>query len=107
MLSPYQVLDLTDHGALICGQILGDLGANVILVEPPGGAAARKVGPFCGDKPDVNQSLNFWALNRNKRSITIDLESEAGRENLLQLVKTADILIESFSPGYLDRQGLG
>src|ERR1700687_3920032 len=100
MLSPYRVLDLTDHGALICGQILGDLGADVILVEPPEGAAARKVGPFCGDQPDVNQSLDFWAFNRNKRSITIDIETTRGRESLLQLAKTADFLIESFAPGY-------
>jgi crotonobetainyl-CoA:carnitine CoA-transferase CaiB-like acyl-CoA transferase len=107
MLSPYRVLDLTDDGALICGQILGDLGADVILVEPPGGVRARTKGPFCGDTHDLNRSLDFWAFNRNKRSLAIDLESEAGRENLLQLVKTADILIESFSPGYLDRLGLG
>jgi crotonobetainyl-CoA:carnitine CoA-transferase CaiB-like acyl-CoA transferase len=99
MLGPYRVLDLTDEGALICGQVLGDFGADVILVEPPGGVSARKIGPFRGDERNVYQSLNFWALNRNKRSITIDLESSAGRENLLQLVNTADILIESFSPG--------
>ena len=107
MLSPYRVLDLTDEGALICGQVLGDFGADVILVEPPGGVSARKIGPFRGDEKNVDQSLNFWALNRNKRSITIDLESSTGRENLLQLVNTADILIESFSPGYMDRLGLG
>ena len=107
MLSPYRVLDLTDEGAIICGQILGDLGADVILVEPPGGVRARAIGPFCGDEPNVNQSLNFWALNRNKRSITIDLETAAGKESLLQLVKTADILVESFAPGHLDRLGLG
>jgi crotonobetainyl-CoA:carnitine CoA-transferase CaiB-like acyl-CoA transferase len=107
MLSPYRVLDLTDEGALICGQVLGDLGADVILVEPPGGLKARKVGPFCGDAHDGNRSLNFWALNRNKRGITLDLETEAGRESLHELVKTADFLIESYAPGYLDRLGLG
>jgi crotonobetainyl-CoA:carnitine CoA-transferase CaiB-like acyl-CoA transferase len=107
MLSPYRVLDLTDEGALLCGQILGDLGADVILVEPRGGVKARNVGPFCGSEHNPNRSLNFWALNRNKRSITIDLESAAGRQNLLELVKTADILVESFAPGYLDRLGLG
>jgi crotonobetainyl-CoA:carnitine CoA-transferase CaiB-like acyl-CoA transferase len=107
MLSPYRVLDLTDEGALICGQILGDLGADVILVEPPGGVKARTIGPFRGDEHTVNQSLNFWALNRNKRSIIIDLETAAGRESLLELAKTADILLESFDPGHLDRLGLG
>jgi crotonobetainyl-CoA:carnitine CoA-transferase CaiB-like acyl-CoA transferase len=107
MLSPYRVLDLTDEGALICGQILGDLGADVILVEPPGGVNARNLGPFCGDQHNLDRSLNFWALNRNKRSVTVDLETAAGRENLLQLVKTADILVESFAPRYLDQLGLG
>jgi crotonobetainyl-CoA:carnitine CoA-transferase CaiB-like acyl-CoA transferase len=107
MLSPYRVLDLTDEGNLICGQILGDLGADVILVEPPGGAKARTVGPFCGNEPNPDRSLNFWALNRNKRSLTIDLETAAGRERLLELVKTADILLESFAAGHLDRLGLG
>ncbi len=107
MLSPYRVLDLTDEGNLICGQILGDLGADVILVEPPGGVRARAVGPFCGNEANPNQSLNFWALNRNKRSLTIDLETAAGRERLLELVKTADILLESFAAGHLDRLGLG
>jgi crotonobetainyl-CoA:carnitine CoA-transferase CaiB-like acyl-CoA transferase len=107
MLSPYRVLDLTDEGALICGQILGDLGADVILVEPPGGVKARAIGPFCGNEHNVNKSLNFWALNRNKRSIIIDLETAAGREILLQLVKTADVLVESFAPDHLDRLSLG
>src|SRR5215472_3839473 len=107
MLSPYRVLDLTDEGAMICGQILGDLGADVILVEPPAGVQARRIGPYADDLPEVNRSLNFWSLNRNKRSITIDLNASSGRENLLQLVKTSDFLIESFAPGHLDSLGLG
>src|SRR5258706_5280282 len=107
MLSPYRVLDLADEGALICGQILGDLGADVILIEPPGGVKARRIGPFRADGHDPNQSLNFWGLNRNKRGITLDIETTDGREKLLQLAKTADILIESFAPGHMDRWGLG
>jgi crotonobetainyl-CoA:carnitine CoA-transferase CaiB-like acyl-CoA transferase len=75
MLNPYRVLDLTDEGALICGQILGDLSADVILVEPPGGAHARQIGPFADDDRDVNRSLNFWSLNRNKRGIIIDVQT--------------------------------
>jgi crotonobetainyl-CoA:carnitine CoA-transferase CaiB-like acyl-CoA transferase len=107
MLSPYRVLDLTDEGALIGGQILADLGADVILVEPPGGVTARSIGPFAGDEHDGNKSLNFWALNRNKRSITIDLETPAGRETLRKLVTTADVLIEFGPPERLERLGLG
>jgi crotonobetainyl-CoA:carnitine CoA-transferase CaiB-like acyl-CoA transferase len=92
---------------MICGQILGDLGADVILVEPSAGAQARRIGPFADDLTEINRSLNFWSLNRNKRSITIDLNVSSGRESLLQLVKTSDFLIESFTPGYLDGLGLG
>jgi crotonobetainyl-CoA:carnitine CoA-transferase CaiB-like acyl-CoA transferase len=68
---------------------------------------ARAVGPFVGDERDLNKSLNFWALNRNNRSITLDLGVSADRKSLLELVKTADVLIESFAPGHLDRLGLG
>ena len=107
MLSQYRILDLSDRGAMICGQILGDLGADVILVEPPGGAQARRIGPFVDDQPDINRSLNFWSLNRNKRSITIDLQAAAGKERMVQLVKTSDVLVESFAPGHLDRLDLG
>src|SRR5438093_12137435 len=105
MLGPYRVLDLTDGGALFCGQILADLGADVIAVEPPGGSTARRIGPFAGDTPDPNRSLWWWAFSRNKRSVTIDLETEEGRGHLRRLVEGADCLIESFTPGYLD--GLG
>src|SRR5215469_1998374 len=107
MLSPYRVVDLTDQGAMLCGQILGDLGADVILVEPSAGAQARRIGPYLDDLPEVNRSLNFWSLNRNKRSIALDLNTSTGKENLLRLVKTSDFLIESFAPGHLNELGLG
>jgi len=107
MLSPYRVVDLTDEGAMICGQILGDLGADVILLEPSAGAQARQIGPYVDALVEENRSLNFWSLNRNKRSVTLDLTTSSGRENLLRLVKTSDFLIESFTPGYLDNLGLG
>lgn len=107
MLSPYRVLDLTDEGALLCGQILGDLGADVIVIEPPDGARARKLGPFRKGERHPDRSLNWWSLNRNKRGVTLDVESDAGREQLRTLVAGADFLLESFAPGYLDRLGLG
>ncbi len=107
MLGRYRVLDLTDEGALICGQILADLGADVILVEPPGGVKSRAVGPFAGDEPDANKSLDFWALNRNKRGVTLDLETPVGREDLLELVKTADVLVGLGPAGRLEQLGLG
>ena len=79
MLSPYRVLDLTDEWGLLCGQILADLGADVIAVEPPGGSTARRLGPFAGGEADPERSLHWWAYARNKRSIALDLQTEAGR----------------------------
>jgi crotonobetainyl-CoA:carnitine CoA-transferase CaiB-like acyl-CoA transferase len=107
MLSPYRVLDLTDEGALLCGQILGDLGADVIVAEPPSGARARTLGPFRHGERHPNSSLTWWSLNRNKRAVTLDLQSDAGREQLRALVRTSDFLLESYAPGYLDGLGLG
>src|SRR5438105_1434427 len=107
MLEPYRVLDLTDECGLLCGQILAALGADVIAFEPPGGSSARRAGPFLGDSGDPNESLYWWAYNRNKRGVTLDIETEAGRAGLRELVRGADFLIESFEPGYLDALGLG
>ena len=107
MLSPYRVLDLTDGTSSICGQMLADLGADVVLVEPPAGAATRGLAPFYADRRDPNASLAFWAVNRNKRSVALDLEDEAGRADLLRLLEGADVLVESLPPGTLAERGLG
>jgi crotonobetainyl-CoA:carnitine CoA-transferase CaiB-like acyl-CoA transferase len=107
MLSPYRVLDLTNERGLLCGQILGDLGADVVKVEPPGGSPARRVGPFCVDEPLPDRSLYWWAYNRNKRSITLNLDIAAGRAILKRLVHTTHFYIESESPGYMAERGLG
>jgi crotonobetainyl-CoA:carnitine CoA-transferase CaiB-like acyl-CoA transferase len=107
VLSPFRVLDLTDGSSLLCGQILGDLGADVIIVEPPEGASLRREYPFLDGQPDPDRSLAFWALNRNKRSVTLDIASEEGRQRMKGLVRTADFLLESFEPGHLDALGLG
>src|SRR5262249_22303972 len=107
MLSPYRVIDLSDERGQLCGQILADLGADVILVEPPGGSRARMLGPFYKDDPHPNQSLNFWAFNRNKRSVTLDLDTDDDRQRLKQLAASADFLVESAGPGYLAQRGLG
>jgi crotonobetainyl-CoA:carnitine CoA-transferase CaiB-like acyl-CoA transferase len=107
VLSPFRVLDLTDYGALVCGQILGDLGADVIVVEPREGARLRSHGPFAGNDRGPNASLAWWSVNRNKRGITLDIESPEGRKRLLALAATSHILFESFAPGYLDTLGLG
>jgi len=107
MLSPYRVLDLTDEKGFLCGKILGDLGADVIKIERPGGDPARKIGPFYRDVPDPEKSLYWFAYNNNKRGITLNIETADGCELFKRLVKTADIVIESFAPGYMDDLGLG
>jgi benzylsuccinate CoA-transferase BbsE subunit len=94
MLSSYQVLDLTDGRAQLAGHILRQLGAEVILVEPPGGSAARAVGPFAGDQPGPERSLRFWAHNRGKKSVVLDLDDAADADRFLGLVRRADVVIE-------------
>jgi crotonobetainyl-CoA:carnitine CoA-transferase CaiB-like acyl-CoA transferase len=107
VLSSYRVLDLTTERGLLCGQLLGDMGADVIKVEPPGGSSARNIGPFFNDQPHQDRSLYWWAYNRNKRSITLDLEKVRGREIFRKLVARADFLIESNNPRYFAERGLG
>jgi crotonobetainyl-CoA:carnitine CoA-transferase CaiB-like acyl-CoA transferase len=107
MLSCYRVLDLTNERGFICGKALSDLGADVIKIERPGGDPARSIGPYYRDTAHPEKSLYWFAFNGNKRSITLDIERTDGQEILKKLVKTADVLIESFEPGYMDRQGLG
>ena len=107
MLSPYRVLDLTTERGLLCGQLLGDMGADVIKVEPPGGSPARGLGPFLNDQPHPDRSLYWWAYNRNKRSITLDIDRPEGRELLKRLVAGSDFLLESFNPGEMAARGLG
>ncbi|MFN8616854.1 MAG: CoA transferase [Dehalococcoidia bacterium] len=107
MLSPYRVIDLTDERGQLCAQILGDLGAEVVLVEPPGGSSSRRMPPFAGDAQDPEQSLWFWSYNRGKRSVIADVETSEGQARIRELAASADFLIESFAPGYLDGLGLG
>src|ERR1700733_3434369 len=85
--------------------LLGDLGARVIKVERPGGDDARGYGPPFLDHSEGRDSAYFFSVNRNKESIVLDLHSEPDREVFLALVARADVLIENFRPGTLDRLG--
>jgi benzylsuccinate CoA-transferase BbsE subunit len=107
MLSCYRILDLTDYRAFICGRALSDFGAEVIKIERPGGDPSRFRGPFYKDDPDPEKNLWWFAFNANKKGITLDIETEAGKDLFKKLVKTADAVLESFVPGYLDSLGLG
>jgi crotonobetainyl-CoA:carnitine CoA-transferase CaiB-like acyl-CoA transferase len=107
LLAPYRVLDLTDELGFLCGKILGDLGADVIKIERPGGDPARRLGPFFKDKPDPEKSLYWFGFNNNKRGITLDLKSAKGRKLFSRLAAKADFVIETFTPGYLDKLKIG
>jgi benzylsuccinate CoA-transferase BbsE subunit len=107
MLSPYRVLDLTNERGFLTGKLLGDLGADVIKIEKPQGDPARRLGPFYHDIPHPEKSLYWMGFNSNKRGITLNIETADGKEIFKKLCKTADIVIESFDPGYMDKLGLG
>jgi len=106
MLTGFRVLDLTTELGLLCAKILGDLGADVIKIEKPGGDPARRRGPFYRGMADPEKSLFWYALNANKRGITLNLESRDGREIFRRLAETADCVIESFPAGYMKDLGL-
>ena len=107
MLSPYRALDLTDQKGFLCGRALADLGADVIKIEPPAGDPSRNIGPFYHDIPDSERSLYWFAYNSGKRGVTLNIGTSDGKEIFKKLVQTADFVIESFAPGYLESLGLG
>jgi crotonobetainyl-CoA:carnitine CoA-transferase CaiB-like acyl-CoA transferase len=107
MLSCYRILDLTTEKAFMCGRALSDWGAEVIKIEPPGGDPSRFRGLFPDDIPDPEKNLTWLAFNANKKSVALDITTPEGKELFLKLVKTADAVLESYAPGYLDKLGLG
>jgi crotonobetainyl-CoA:carnitine CoA-transferase CaiB-like acyl-CoA transferase len=106
-LEGYRVLDLTDDKGFICGKMFADLGMDVIKVEKPGGDPGRWLGPFYQNQVDPQKSLLWFAHNSSKRSITLDITSEEGRDIFFTLVNKADFVIESFQPGHMAALGLG
>jgi crotonobetainyl-CoA:carnitine CoA-transferase CaiB-like acyl-CoA transferase len=107
LLGPYRVLDLSDERGTLCGQILASMGADVIKIEPPRGAPLRGRAPFYRDTPGIENSLAWWALEANKRSLTLDIEQAQGQALLRRFAQSADFLIESFEPGFTASLGLG
>ena len=103
-LSSMRVLDVCQVMAgPFCCMLLGDLGADVIKVEPPEGDQARRAMGF---KLKGDDSLGFLNMNRNKRSITLDLKSEAGRNVFFRLAETADVIVENYRPGAMKKLGV-
>jgi benzylsuccinate CoA-transferase BbsE subunit len=106
-LNGLRVLDLTNERGVYCTKLMADLGADVIRVEDPKGRGIRDFAPFYHGQRDPNKSLYFWHYNTSKRSVTLDVSAPRGREAFLRLVDTADVLVESFDPGYMASLGLG
>lgn len=107
-LSDLRVVDLSnDIAGAFCSKLFADFGADVIKVEPPSGDPTRSLGPFPGSNSDPEASGMFIYLNANKRGITLNLESERGRSLAADLVANADIVVENFAPGAMERMGLG
>lgn len=107
LLKPYRVLDLTGPLGYSCGKTLGDLGADVIKIEPPQGDPWRQKAPLAKSPTGSTENLDWLAYNANKRGITINLESPAGRDEFRTLVSKVDFVLESFPPGTMDAWGLG
>src|SRR5579875_1821403 len=112
MLTGIRVLEIGDETAEYAGLLLAGLGAEVVKLEPPEGSASRRIGPFFEDRPGPERSLHFWAYNRNKKSVVLDLGEAEGCKHLLRLLAGADVLLDASAGGVnaalgLDREALG
>lgn len=104
LLSGIRVIDVATSRAELAGRTLAELGAEVIKLEPPEGAAARRLPPF---DQVTGESLYWAAVGRGKQSVTLDPCDPANRQRILDLVREADVFIESFDPGVMTGMGLG
>ena len=105
-LDDIRVLELAGEPGWYCGKLLAELGADVIKIEPPGGDPGRRIGPFYHDEIDPEKSLYFFAQNTSKRSITLDIAAADGQALFRRLAASADVVIETFPPGFLQTLGL-
>ena len=106
VLGGIRILDLSGLAGQYAGRLLADLGAEVIKIEPPGGDPVRFLPPFAGDQPGPDRSLRWLAYNSNKSSVVIDIETDSGRQQLLNMARSADVMLDSFEPGHLSAIGL-
>ena len=106
-LAGLRILDLCDQKGALAGKLLAGLGADVVLVEPPGGGPMRSLPPFWQGAPPADRSIFFWFYGSGKRGITLDLARPEGAELLHRLAAQADVVIESESPGRLAALGCG
>ena len=109
MLGDIKIIELSNTiGGAACTKMLGDLGADVLKIEPPKvGDPSRYEPPFLGETLDPDRSALFLAYNTNKRGITLNLETQEGRDLLFKLIEDVDVIVESYPVGYLDNLGIG
>ena len=106
-LKGFRALDLTSLSGQLCGRLLGDVGMEVIKIEPPGGDPVRNLPPFVHSADGKRLSTTFAHLNAGKASKVLELDKESDRAAFRKLVETADVVLESFQPGDLDSKNLG
>lgn len=107
-LAGLRVLEVAGTLGEYAGKLLADFGADVVLVEPPAGAARRRLGPFIDDEPGTERSLSFAYLHTSKRGITLDLDQAEGQSVFTRLARTADVVLDGTGqPGLMTRRGLG
>ena len=108
-LSDLRIIDLsTNVAGPLCAKMFADFGADVIKVESPlGNDEARNLGPFADEEERYETSGMYLYLNTNKRGITLDLDSHQGSSLLRELVSTADLVVESYPPGFMSSIGMG
>jgi benzylsuccinate CoA-transferase BbsE subunit len=99
------VVELSSEAGAWAGKLLADLGAECVVVEPPGGSIQRGYGPWLDDEPGPERSLWWWHYNTNKRSVVLDLDDDADRARFVDLARRADVLLDGEPPGRL--AGLG
>ena len=98
VLQGVRVLELSHERIAFAGKLLADMGADVILIEPPGGDPARHYPPFLDDQPGPDRSLWWWHYHTSKRGVVLDLDRPEDRERFRALIAQADVLVES-EPG--------
>ena len=101
-----RVIELTSERCALAGKLLADMGADVIVVEPPGGSPMRAYEPFADDEADPEQALWWWHYNTSKRSVVLDLDEADGAGDFRRLVSTADVVIEAEPLGRLAALGV-
>ena len=93
-LAGLRVIEVSGQFTGVGGRLLAELGADVVVVEPPGGSAERKRPPFVDDVPDVDRSLRWWGTSAGKRSVTLDVRTPDGADAFARLIADADVVIE-------------